>query len=551
MARGGKKQASEEMDVEDEDPANSKDSKSGKSGKNSKGKGDADKEVPKAARFVPFEALHENLCLLETSVANKDQNGLKRVLRKHTAIRRRISLADFGLVMDKWLPATSDALKRIHADLDAAARKGGKSGKKGGAMDVDEGFGDDVAAEAEFQKTVEKKRKALLASPDKASALPEVAAYLNLFAVTALMRVGLVQEAQTSVDFLLSGVKAENRRTLDLLQARAFHYKAQGAELLGPAEVEALRGELLTAHRTACLRLDEYGQATLINLILRSYCESNLVDQAVKFASKSKFPEAVSNNQQVRNLYYMGRLSAIQLDYSVSFQNLTQAIRKAPAHTALGFRVAVHKLATIVQLLMGDTPERSWFSDKDLVAPLQPYFELVKAVRHGSLADYDEVRKTHAQVFATDKVATLVVRLRNSVIRTGLRAINKAYSRISFKDISKRLALDSPESAELACAKAIRDGVIDAKIDHGKGHMTSSDVLDIYSTIEPQQAFHKRIQFCLAMHNDAVKAMRYPPDAHKAKHENKDGDDDDDANKPTDEELASEIERELEEDDDM
>ena len=36
-----------------------------------------------------------------------------------------------------------------------------------------------------------------------------------------------------------------------------------------------------------------------------------------------------------------------------------------------------------------------------------------------------------------------------------------------------------------------------------------------YSTLEPQAAYHKRITFCLNIHNDAVKAMSYPPDAHK------------------------------------
>jgi len=32
---------------------------------------------------------------------------------------------------------------------------------------------------------------------------------------------------------------------------------------------------------------------------------------------------------------------------------------------------------------------------------------------------------------------------------------------------------------------------------------------------EPQQAFHSRIAFCLNTHNEAVKALRFPPDAHK------------------------------------
>lgn len=33
----------------------------------------------------------------------------------------------------------------------------------------------------------------------------------------------------------------------------------------------------------------------------------------------------------------------------------------------------------------------------------------------------------------------------------------------------------------------------------------------IYSTREPQLAFHQRISFCLDLHNQSVKAMRYPP----------------------------------------
>ena len=34
--------------------------------------------------------------------------------------------------------------------------------------------------------------------------------------------------------------------------------------------------------------------------------------------------------------------------------------------------------------------------------------------------------------------------------------------------------------------------------------------MDIYSTNEPQAAFHQRITFCLATHNDSVKALRFP-----------------------------------------
>jgi Proteasome regulatory subunit C-terminal len=45
--------------------------------------------------------------------------------------------------------------------------------------------------------------------------------------------------------------------------------------------------------------------------------------------------------------------------------------------------------------------------------------------------------------------------------------------------------------------------------------MQSKESGDIYSTQEPHSAFHRRITFCLDIHNEAVKAMRFAPDAHK------------------------------------
>jgi 26S proteasome regulatory subunit N3 len=73
------------------------------------------------------------------------------------------------------------------------------------------------------------------------------------------------------------------------------------------------------------------------------------------------------------------------------------------------------------------------------------------------------------------------------------------------------LGLDSPEDAEFIVAKAIRDGVIEATLDPERGYMRSKETTDIYCTREPQLAFHQRISFCLDLHNQSVKAMRYPP----------------------------------------
>lgn len=52
------------------------------------------------------------------------------------------------------------------------------------------------------------------------------------------------------------------------------------------------------------------------------------------------------------------------------------------------------------------------------------------------------------------------------VIRTGLRKINTSYSRISFTDIAEKLNLPADNQVEFIVAKAIRDGVMNAVINH-------------------------------------------------------------------------------------
>ena len=77
--------------------------------------------------------------------------------------------------------------------------------------------------------------------------------------------------------------------------------------------------------------------------------------------AQATFPETAPNSQLALFLYYNGRIKALQLEYSDAHRCLLQATRKAPQTTgrkALGFRLAVHKLSAIVQLLLGAIPVR-------------------------------------------------------------------------------------------------------------------------------------------------------------------------------------------------
>jgi len=309
------------------------------------------------------------------------------------------------------------------------------------------------------------------------------------------------------------------------------------------------RTELATRHTHAVLRRDADVSATILNLHLRELLLSDRVEQAQKLISNSTFPsESASNNQLLRYLYYSGRVQALRLEYTQSYSNLSQCLRKCPSNTGLGFRIAVQRLLVVVQLLMGEIPDRSVFFGEGMKGELRPYLEIAQAVRRGDLAVFHETVGGHAERLRVDGTYTLISRLAHSVVKAGLRRLKTSYSRISLDDVASRLGLPSATSAEFVVAKAVRDGVIDATIDHEGGYVQSHDLVDVYATVEPSEAFHRRIAYCLTTHNDAVRAMRYTPDAYKKQLEASRGLRRSREEK-TDEEKAQEIEDELDDED--
>jgi 26S proteasome regulatory subunit N3 len=198
---------------------------------------------------------------------------------------------------------------------------------------------------------------------------------------------------------------------------------------------------------------------------------------------------------------------------------------------------------------MGEIPERHVFFTKGMKTELSPYLAITQAVRRGDLAVFTKVVSEQAVRLQKDETYTLISRLAHQVVKAGLRKLHISYSRLSLQDVADRLGLPSATSAEFVVAKAVRDGVLDATIHHEEGYVQSHDLVDVYATKEPAEAFHRRIAYCLTTHNDAVRGMRYPPDAYKKQLEasrgnrrGKKGED------KTDEEKAQELEDELEED---
>ena len=346
--------------------------------------------------------------------------------------------------------------------------------------------------------------------------LPEVDTYISI-----LVQIYLYDSKSTEFGAKFSGnlierLRTLNRRTLDALSARVYFYYSLFFEQLSPlppssmASVVSIRPVLLAALRTSVLRKDQDTHATVTTLLLRNYLSTSHITQADLLISHSQFPPAASNSQIARYLYYLGRIRAIQLSYTESHENLIGATRKSPATpSAGGFYQAASKLLVIVELLMGDIPDRAIFRQSNLEHAMQPYLSLVQAVRIGKMEGFLNVVQTHNALFRRDGTYTLILRLRQNVIKTGIRMMSLSYAKISLRDICLKLDLESEQSAEYIVAKAIRDGVIEATLDHEGAFMKSKEAGDVYATREPGEAFHERIRACLGLHDESVKVCQY------------------------------------------
>jgi 26S proteasome regulatory subunit N3 len=464
-----------------------------------KGKKD-DKDASKAKEEKPIPPtptaeIKSNIALIERAVADLEPRFTHRVLRSLTALRKRLDNRIIRDAIEENYPSESAVKTSLLSWLPPAS-------PADLSMDVD------PPAQANDPTTP--------AQPPKPTSdpVPEVEIYFRLLLIhhlhtskeTHLKSIDLCKETVNKIQSL-------NRRSMDPIAAKIWFAVERSYEL-GGALADA-RPMFLAAQRTASLRHDDDTQASLINRLLRSYLHYSLYDQADKLVSKTTFPASASNPQFTRYHYFLGRIKAVQLNYTAAHTNLQQAIRRAPpAKTAPGFYQAVHKLFVVVELLMGDIPDRSTFRHPVLQNALRAYFDIVKAVRTGSLSEFQATLTKHAAQFEADKTYTLIVRLRQNVIKTGIRRLSLSYSRISLRDICLKLHLDSEEDAEYIVGKAIRDGVIEGRIVHEKGWMECEGRKNGYGP-EVSEVFGRRIGYCLELHNQSVKAMRYPLNAHR------------------------------------
>ncbi|VDN18673.1 unnamed protein product [Gongylonema pulchrum] len=306
-------------------------------------------------------------------------------------------------------------------------------------------------------------------------------ASLPLIKEQLLQSLPSANSVQPCVEMLISRIDYHEKRSLDSIAAKAYFYLCLIYETKN--KLDQLRAYLNGRLRTATLRRQYDSQAVLIVCLLRAYLLGRHYEAAAMLVSKVTFPEGASNNDLARFLYYQGRIKAMQLNYTAAAGYFMQAIRKAPQDAAIGFKQNVQKWIVVISLLQGEIPERSVFRVPIHRKTLAPYLELTQAVRLGDLLLFNKVLNKHAKhVFEPDETLTLI---------------------------------------------AIKDGGIEAAVSFDSQHsseryMQSKETEDVYRTTEPQTHFDTRIRcvssqiifalstYCLELHNQAVKALRYP-----------------------------------------
>ncbi|KAK3941318.1 proteasome regulatory subunit C-terminal-domain-containing protein [Diplogelasinospora grovesii] len=456
--------------------------------------------------------IKSNFALLERAVVLFDARFSLRALRSISSLRKRLTPEILAQVISETY-STSSSSSHVAKQLLAAI---GQS-----EMPLGRSWAPEMEIDSE-PKAPAKNGAKKESSKENKDVIPEIDVFLGILTQVLLYDNKQFRQGFEHSRYLSDRIQSLNRRSLDSLSAKVYFYYSLFAEQLKPlppspqSPIVSIRPTLLAALRTAVLRKDIDTQASVIVLLLRNYLLTSHIAQADLLVSHTQFPENAANNQVARFLYYLGRIRAIQLRYTEAHEHLTAATRKAPSSAcALGFSQTATKLLLVVELLMGDIPDRATFRQPTMELSLKPYFLLVQAVRVGNLEDFETAIADHADTFRRDGTYTLILRLRQNVIKTGIRMMSLSYSRISLRDICIRLHLGSEESAEYIVAKAIRDGVIEATLDRERGFMKSKEVGDVYATREPGEAFHDRIRACLALHDESVKAMRFPMNQHR------------------------------------
>jgi 26S proteasome regulatory subunit N3 len=484
-------------------------------------------EIPptqEALDLMCCDDIREHAKLIEKSMLSKEPRFLNRALRSLLSLRKKLNPEVLKLAINACCQSEYQGRKELLSFVDAA-----------------------IESPVDPASSVASSQQARRELKFSAAVMTEIQIYLNLLVVIYMLDHSDFNRGLPAARSMIQKLQTTNVRATDPLSAKCYFYYARMFERKGI--LLEIRDDAHTYLRASILHHNHEATAVLINILLRIYLQQHMYEFAWNFLEKTVFPREVSNNELARHLYYLGRIKAVKLDYSAAQKDLLEASRKAPQKVAIGFRQQVHKLACVVDLLLGEIPERPIFKLPQYKKPLEPYLLLTRAVRTGNLEEFKEVSTKYKEKFLRDDTFMLIGRLRHNVIKAGIKRLNASYSCISLDEMASKLGLDSPTDALYTVAKAIKDKVIQAEIDYDQGCVQSLDNADVYSSLEPTLQYQNRIAFMLDIHRQCTLALRYPPKAFSGK--DKDNEASRREREADLEELAEELADDEDDDEDM
>jgi 26S proteasome regulatory subunit N3 len=212
--------------------------------------------------------IHRNLSLIARGTETGVNRFTLRALRGTTPIRKRAAPALIAEAV-KALVADDHPSKGQMLALLQVAQEQAQDG-----MDVDAAAGQEEVPPSplpSFPKS------------------PEAETYVSLLALQAILKCAAIShdDKLQLASGTLSRATSYNRRSLDVISSKIAFYYSLAYERAG--RLPEARLSLLALHRTCCLRHDEFGQATVLNLLLRNLLDQNLLDQAHKLARYLSF----------------------------------------------------------------------------------------------------------------------------------------------------------------------------------------------------------------------------------------------------------------------
>lgn len=292
---------------------------------------------------TPMESLTSSILLLERGVKNKDERLIRRFLRNNVLLRKNLLtsnlIASYQFYVPEGTPnrdvvvASLSSLPASAAEVTLFGRSGSSSGSNGSgdlssAMDVDDDEEEDDEEKAEKKEKAQEKED----KKPRTTVLPEVEIFFHLLALSRVVRHvrsdtqsngHLLSNCVESATNLIQRLSTFSLHTLDIIGSKAYMLYSLVHELTSATAYMSIRPSLFGAYRTACLRRDDMGRATLVNLLLRNYIRFNHYELAGKLLdSIPEYPTPVSNNQFVRHLYYVGRVYAVSCEYGEAHQRL-------------------------------------------------------------------------------------------------------------------------------------------------------------------------------------------------------------------------------------